>query len=348
MVEVHGTAAADGTILATLIEKKMAPAVFVVRGAVSGYDAAAKTFKIGALTVRFGAAQLMPANAVIADGMRVRVAAAAAPVGNVLEATRVKVRNARAAFPEAAGFVSIKGVVDVAPDAAGKLTVSGIVVDSSAAKVEGALMAGSRVQVRGSFEGEILKATKIETEGRRDMAEGRNRLIGTVSAIAEDKTFTVNGVKVDASKARFDRGSLQTLSVGNFVIVRGGTQTGATGTVLMAERVTIADRSSDDAGEQPAAAREIYGAITDFASAASFKVNDIKIDASKAKFEDGVSADLANGRFVEIKGARADGVIVATEVEFKRARMNPTPAPVPESMPAPTPAPLPAPAPTQN
>jgi hypothetical protein len=57
--------------------------------------------------------------------------------------------------------------------------------------------------------------------------------------------------------------------------------------------------------------------VTEFTSIASFKVAGRLVNASSARFEQGVAADLAVGRRVEVDGVLVDNVLLATRVEFK-------------------------------
>jgi hypothetical protein len=66
---------------------------------------------------------------------------------------------------------------------------------------------------------------------------------------------------------------------------------------------------------------EVEGTITDFTSTASFSVNGLPVDASKAAFPDG-TAGIVLGASVEVEGAIANGVLVASKVELQRMHMN--------------------------
>ena len=61
---------------------------------------------------------------------------------------------------------------------------------------------------------------------------------------------------------------------------------------------------------------EVEGVITAFTSTASFSVNGLPVDASKAAFPDG-TAGVVLGARVEVEGAIANGVLVATKVELE-------------------------------
>jgi hypothetical protein len=64
---------------------------------------------------------------------------------------------------------------------------------------------------------------------------------------------------------------------------------------------------------------ELEGFISDFASAASFKVNGTPVDASAGAvvFKGGSVGNLANGVRVEVDGILHGGVLQAQKIEFK-------------------------------
>ena len=66
---------------------------------------------------------------------------------------------------------------------------------------------------------------------------------------------------------------------------------------------------------------EVHGTITDFTSLASFSVNGLPVDASKAAFPDG-TAGIQKGAEVEVEGAIVSGVLVATKVELEDQHRN--------------------------
>lgn len=66
---------------------------------------------------------------------------------------------------------------------------------------------------------------------------------------------------------------------------------------------------------------EVRGTITDFTSLASFSVNGLPVDASKAAFPDG-TAGIQKGAEVEVEGAIVNGVLVATKVELEDRHRN--------------------------
>jgi hypothetical protein len=310
VVEAQGTVQADNSLLATLIEKKAVPSTVRLMGRMSALDASAKTFQVGSLTVSFSAAIV---TGVLGDGKLVKVKAAQGPVANVLAAASVKVADGAAnGLPVTAGAVlTLKGVAGSAP-VNGLLKVSGTPVDISNAVIEGGgtIAAGQVLQVKGTWNGTVLLATKVEREGDGSI---RNELFGVVSSVSTtgSQTFvTVDGVKVNVTNATFEHGSVAQLIVGSYVEVKGFVQ----GDALVATKIELKGGSAAQG-----ASHEHFGVISSFVSTSNFKVNGITVDASGAKFERGTAANLANGVYVELKGAQnAGGVFVATEVEIKK------------------------------
>ena len=307
-VEIYGSAQADGTLLATLVEVKVLTALSVI-GPVSNITAT--TFDIGTLTVNFSSATV---NGTLANGGRVKVKAAAGALsGNTLTATSVKVLGAGSAwgtFSTAGARIKLKGVADTAP-VNGLLTVSGTPVNVSNATIEGngSITAGHFIEVKGTWDGSVLQATKVELEGAREARiGGRNELYGVVSSLS-GSIAVVNGVSVDLSAAVFKHGSLGQVAVGSYVEIKGN----MVGNTLQATKVELKNGSGEGG-----VSFEQFGAVTDFVSLSNFKLNGIVVDASQATFDDLPSSSIANGTYVEIKGTvNSNGVLVATKVEVK-------------------------------
>jgi hypothetical protein len=309
-VEVFGVAQTDGSLLATLIEVKVAQAAVSLVGRISGLTGT--TFKVGNLTVNYASAVV---DGVLADDKRVRVKAASGPVANVLTASAVRVSAAAAVgnTPVAAGArMKVKGVADAAP-VNGLLTVSGTPIDVSKAVIQGGatINAGQLLEVFGIWDGKVLQATRVELEGAREARiGGRNELFGAVSSVTGN-TVVVDGVTVDLGSAVFsDGGTLAQVLVGVYVEIKGN----MVGDKLVATRVEI--KTATGLGF------EQFGVVTDFVSVSNFKLNGMTVDASTAVFEHGAAADVVNGAYVEIRGAKnAAGVFVATLVEIEKKKV---------------------------
>ena len=319
-VEVYGTLQSDNTVLATLIEKETGTYTNRAVGRVSNLDTKAKTFKIGSLVVNYGTATVI---GTLAEGRQIRVTATQGPVNNVLIANSIKVTDGAAYGSSVASgtFLKIKGVAEAAP-INGLLTVSGTRVNVAQATYEGgtSIVAGALLEIKGTWDGTVLQASKVELERNDRDNDGyidRNELYGSVSSIttSNGKTLVViSGVTVDVTQAYFKNGSLAQLDIGVPVEVKGSVQ----GSVFIASKVEFKSGSNASPGDFD---YEQFGQVTDFVSVANFKVNGVRVDASNARFEHGTAANLANGVYVEIKGAQnAQGVFIAREVEFKTGR----------------------------
>lgn len=305
-VEVYGVAQADGSWLATLIEKKTSPVTTLrVMGLVASLNTGNQTFALGNLTVSYANATV---TGTLAQGKLVKVKAPASALsGTVLTASAVKVAEGAAyGSPVAAGaYLKLKGVADAAP-VNGLLNVSGVPVDVSQANIAGgaSITAGAYLVIKGSWTGTVLKASKVEVEGFRADAD---EVFGAVASISGSQVV-VNGVTIDLSSAVFEHGSLAQVAVGSYVEIKGYVQ----GNVLKATQVELKTAS----GAQ-GIGYEQHGVISQFVSASNFLVNGLPVDASGAQFEGGTAANLANGVYVELKGAQnGSGVYVATKVEI--------------------------------
>jgi hypothetical protein len=309
VIEVYGVLQTDNTVLATLIERKNAPTGIRLVGRMSALDTTAKTFLVGGITVNYAS----PATVIgtLGNDKRVTIKAVSdALVGNVLTASSVKV-NEGAANGEpvlANTYLKLEGVVETLPDSNGLLTVSGTQVNVSSATGAAIITAvGQLIEVKGTWDGSVLQATKVEEE---DEGPDRNELYGAINTapqlVGTDTLFEVHGVPVSVPAVVV--GS-RAFALGNYVEIKGN----VVGGVLIATRVEI-KTGSDAVGSE----FEDYGVISEFSSASRFRVNGVLVDASSARFEDGAAGDLSDGDYVEIKGAQnASGVFVATKVEFK-------------------------------
>lgn len=313
VVEVYGVLQPDGSLLATLIEVKAAVTSVSLIGRISSLGGT--SFKVGNLTVNYATAVV---TGVLGDGKRVRVKATSGPVANVLTATSVKVSgNAWVnGGPVTTGAsLKLKGVADAAP-VDGLLTVSGTPVDVSKAVIRGgnSIAAGALIEVKGTWDGSSLQASVVEIEGFRehDMG-GRNELFGAVSSVTGN-IVVVDGVTVDLTAAVFSNGTLAQVVVGSYVEIKGN----LVGTTLMATRVELKTGSG-----AVGLGFEQFGPVTDFVSSSNFKVNGMLVDASKAVFVHGSAANLANGVYVEINGAKdASGTFLATKVEIESKKAS--------------------------
>lgn len=141
-VEVYGSEKADGTVLATRVERETAgsEATDTFHGTVSALDPAAKTFQAGGFLVSYGSATV---SGTLANGVRVEVRGAAS--GLAFAAVWVKVE-----MPESDSEVELSGPISGLDTTARTFLLMSYKVDYSSAEVEGTLAEGAQVEVEGT------------------------------------------------------------------------------------------------------------------------------------------------------------------------------------------------------
>lgn len=322
-VEVHGIAGNE-TVLATLIERKSeAPYVATIRGVIKNYTPWGH-FCIGPLLINYDKAQITPGAQALADGVFVTVRASREPEGVRLFADTITVRTQASSQQGGADVLEFKGIVETQADSEGQFKVSGVKVLPLTANTlpKGGFLVGQRVGLRGAFAGEVFRAERVTTETSGPTPGGQiNRLLGT-AANRVGKTFSVNGVPVDGSSAIVDGGSLENLPAGSFVEVQGKTEADVQGTVVKASSIRIRTQPAADAPSADGQLQHVYGAVYGFVSPAEFKLNGMPVDASQARYRRGDADALANDRHIEVHGVIRNGVLIASEVEFKRHRVG--------------------------
>lgn len=193
------------------------------------------------------------------------------------------------------------------------------------------VVAGQAIQtgVRTRFDGVTLDALVVddivEVSGRRDRQDVifaryvereddlEVEVTGPVAALdADARTFRIGGLEVNYADASVDPTDL-TLENGLIVEVEGNLE----GATLAATEV----EADDDLGERIEAGTEveIEGLIESIVSDDSFMIRGlaVRFDAS-TEFDDGGPDNIAVGVALEVEGSLdADGVLVATEIEFE-------------------------------
>jgi Domain of unknown function (DUF5666) len=175
---------------------------------------------------------------------------------------------------------------------------------------------GDRIEVHGTPTGaKTVQATRIE---RKPMIDKWLRVAGNITGLSADgSTFQIGGltIKVDANTRIVPARAV--LSEGLRVVVWSDTAGAAsTGDTVTAKWLRVKHHQ----GTMPDA--RVSGAVTDCTPTcdASFKVGGISVDASNATFVNGSKADLANGRWVVLRGTldAATNKLVATRVVFHK------------------------------
>jgi len=136
-------------------------------------------------------------------------------------------------------------------------------------------------------------------------ASSRNiTMSGVISGFAGAASFMVRNLIVDASSALVAP-SGAALADGKYVVLAGSFDSKTN--KLTATSVIVFT---------PAAPTtvELHGTVANFVSGASFTVRGVVIDAGSATFAGGTAAQLANGAFVEVRGAIANNLVRAASV----------------------------------
>jgi hypothetical protein len=315
LVEVHGTLDTSGHVVATRVELKPSDGVVRVRtsGFVSNLDTTAKTFTLGAFTIDYSMATLVPPDATLANGVRVFVFSDHLPTAGKLVAKAIRV----ARMPSFAGqkFV-VGGLVTNASSDGKTFMVNGIAVDASTAQIKGPnnptltdIKNMVLVRVEGTLSGSgsstVLAATTVWIIPESD--ERVILLVGQVTDFVSASSFNVRGTPVNAASATFQNGTVGDLKNGAFVVVKGHIN----GDLVQADTVTFHNPPQN-------VTFRLVGAVSEYvASAGTFRLLGIPMTlSSTATFDNGTLADFGNGDLVEVIGMFNGTAFVVSKVHF--------------------------------
>ena len=155
-------------------------------------------------------------------------------------------------------------------------------------------------------------AVKLKDATRHMKDHEGAELKGRVTSVTSQTQFSVDGIPVDASSAKFEPAGA-TIVVGAEVEVEGTANNG----VIIATKVSI-----EDGNEDALKGFELHGAIEMLdTTGKTFVLRGVTVSygGSGVVFKGGIEADLANGRRVEVKGSlSADGTTVeAKTISFE-------------------------------
>jgi hypothetical protein len=241
-------------------------------------------------------------------------------------ATRVELLDDSSTVTRLAGFVS-----DVSTTASGQsFKIAGLLINlRSSAKVLPAgsvVKNGDRVSVWskvdavasavGTSSVQTLEANVVRIDATTSVSSNNQpwRIAGPISSIdSSAKTMKVDEVLINFTNATLKNALLADLQKGAVVRVKG---TGSN--ALEVELLTSPEKVKI----------ELSGLVSDFNSAASFKVRSSLVNASAANivFVNGTKANLGDGVLIDVEGNVVGGVIVPTLVTFKIAEDNRTQA----------------------
>ena len=173
---------------------------------------------------------------------------------------------------------------------------------------------GDRVEVHGTpTAAHTVQATRIE---RRLSADAWVRVAGNIASLASDgSSFQLGGLTVNVASTTRLIPAGAALSNGLRVVV--WSEAAVSGNAVTAKFIRV--KHHQDLNRPDA---RVSGAISDCTPTcdASFKVGGISVNASGAEFVNGGKADLANGRWVALRGTldTTTNTLVATRVVFHR------------------------------
>ena len=122
---------------------------------------------------------------------------------------QVSTQRAEDKLPDQSDGAGVEGLVSAVASAT-RFTVNGVTVDSSAARVDGTVQVGARVQVRGALVAGVLVATRVQASAPETVRGFE--LKGTPSALdTVARRFVLRGITVGYAGASFDGGTAATL-----------------------------------------------------------------------------------------------------------------------------------------
>ena len=345
-VEVSGVREADGTVLATYIEKKLEAETYVeAKGFACQLDTQAMTFALWSsancddptfdtgISVDYASATL---EGTPAEGARVEVKGSLD--GNTLLATKVEFKGRHGDDYEGYAKIELYGPVSNLDQAQQTFELLGYTVDYANAYLEGTLSEGAYVEVEGTPDANdptLVHAAKVEVkypEGPRDHVPS-HEVKGRIEAIDPDAmTLTVAGMSFFADDATIvkeddpDRPIAFTdLAVGDWVEVKyDATAQDEAGAYYA---VKIEKKGYDDHGE--GYAHELEGYVQNLnREGRTFEVGGVLVTVNEAtRYEDDrtdryLSADafwslVQEGDRVEVKGTYQEGSLLASKIELK-------------------------------
>lgn len=220
VLEVYGFLDGEGRYVATRVEREDDDDPYKLRGPVQALDAAAQSFRIGALTISY--AGLPAAASLLADAQTVRVELQPAPdAAGRWVATRIDAAGGASALPAGRVNSEIEGVVTAYASPV-SFSVNGVAVDASqVARLPAGLAVGTRVEVEGTLADGVLTAREVELDDDRGTPAGLE-ISGRIDSVdAASQRIVVRGIAVQYGAARFEDGTAAQLAAGVEVEVTG-------------------------------------------------------------------------------------------------------------------------------
>lgn len=313
LVEIHAIAKVDAStgkpqLQATRIEKKTALSFVRVSSIVANLSTINRTFTLGSLNVDYSGASVVPASRPIADGQRVVVFGPSVN-NNVLAAKLVRI-----AEPKAKGVsAQVGGVVSKYDSIALTFEVNGVKVNAKNAIIVPAnrsIANDTYVRVKGSYadSGELV-ASQVDIRKKGDVGQSVEvSLKGSIANFVSLGSFSVRGVPVDASSAKFE-GCGAALGNELYVEVEGN----------ISKTGIVATKVSCKLQEPVAAEVEIKGSVSavdliarTFVISSQSRITTVRW-TDLTSFRSLVVATLS-GSTVKVEGYLQNGVLVARKI----------------------------------
>jgi hypothetical protein len=323
-VEVSGFVSGPGTVVATLIDRKIGAADYQVKGFITQHDERSKSFTIGSLAVDYTGADIgqMPNpagnawNGLLVDVRGSQVSSGGSgPYGIRMTATKVKPENLSIEDSE---DVEVEGFVTQVLGQ-GDFYLGNVHVQTSASTTfeDGALndiLIGAHLEVHGSLVGGIVSATKVEFEGETELQAN----VATINS--SDNTVTLTGlaglvIQFDGQTTLHGQGNprqLDDLRSGDHLQIHGRLRGG---NMILAKEVERSDPKSNV---------QLQGLVTSvaypFIVLLGASINMSSIPESGFLGHDGVIgrsaffSDLSNGKKVSVQGN-----VVTTTIDWTSA-----------------------------
>ncbi len=316
-VEVHAVENADGSLKATRIERESASESTSIKigGKLASLDATAKTFKLGAMTINYANASVRPTGVVLANAQRVFVFSDAAPVGNVLNAKKLRVRDFK--FPG----IDAGNVGGLVTDfvSASNFMVAGIKVDATTAKFENGsatdLLNGAAVRIKGTLKDGVLTAVAVEFKGKSGAESGQVSVKGAITDFVSISSFKLRGQTINATGATFEGGAATDLGNGALIQLKAQIVNG------QIKATTIKFLPQDTQGA-PLALQGKIQAFSATAKTFSLAGTSMKLGDGTV-YVNGSAADVANDKFVEVFTVKAASGWEVKRMEFKDPSLIP-------------------------
>ena len=328
VIEVSGHSSGEGSVWATRIEVKSAVKEagkeMEVKGTISALDTTAKTFTLGLITVNYSDAVLED-EFIIADDLFVEVKSVAGLNDNAqLVASKIELEDAGKKsldHDEGDDEVELEGVITLRTSDT-EIEVNGhkVLLSATTRYAHGSATVtavGMKIKVKGDVNAEgVLVADKVIFKPTGDLKLA-GRISATDVAMNSITIFGVNIVLGNSTMVKDDRDDddlgndtanikykfgVDDLAIDDWVKIKAYTNKdgGLTATKM--------ERETKDADEDS----KLVGKLTVATGTTDYYIAGIKVDIT-------VLPDLVAGDKVELKGAFANGVFIATEGEAKEA-----------------------------